>query len=535
MSFSQVITFYLNINLLVIVAYLGLWIFEKVFKIFGATFQPKAFLQIHYQMIVILLICANGQWFFPQTEWFQAPVKIWSAASFDSATQNFSSIAHQGYFALSSAPRGQNVDTETFSKVWMVTCLLLICLGLLSFFYQVWQLWYLQKHSFVLKKIGSISIRLSEKTGIPFSFYLPGTTCVMLPQSMIMQPKEMRVALLHELQHHRQKDTLWVYLILLLNLFCFANPFMRLWGKWISEIQEFACDEALVDHKKVSSLVYASCLLQVAQTTLEQPATPACATGFVCLFQQNILKRRIENMFSQKKTQTKRSMRALVLVIMASLLTTVSYASKGFIQDRRVAMNEALEYGKRAQEGSAFPIVVNERVLKQLNRYIGTPEGREFMRKSLIRMETYKEMVSDKLSEYGTPMELMAIPLVESGYQNLSPSYNKVKAAGLWQFIASTARIYGLRVDDQVDERMQPELLTDAAMRYLLSNRLRFKDWQLSILAFNIGESAVQKGIDQVGSKNAWDLIENGIENDRDYLPKVMAAIIIMKNPGLVN
>ena len=534
MNLSQIVTFYLNMNLLVAAVYCGLWIVESGLKKWGLSLPHKINLQLHYQIILILFICAFGQLLLPQAEFYQAPVKIWSAIPYQSSVNPLSNHEDKGYLTISSAQTMQTMDTETLTLVWTVICGVLLFLGVCHLMLQIWQLHKLKQKSFLIRKIGRVNIRISEQAQIPFSFYL-GSAFVVLPASMMTKPRQMRLAVMHELQHHRQKDTVWIYLILGLNLFCFANPFIRLWSRWISEVQEFACDEALVDHKKVSSLAYASCLLEVAQTTRERVATPACATGFICLFQQNILKRRIENMFSQTKPKTKRSMRALILVIMASLLTTVSYASKGFIQDRRVTMSEALEYGKRAQDGSAFPIVVNERVLKQLNRYIGTPEGREFMRKSLVRMENYKEMVRDKLSEYGTPVELMAIPLVESGYQNLAPQYNKVKAAGLWQFIASTARIYGLRVDQQVDERMQPEILTDAAMRYLLSNRLRFKDWQLSVLAYNVGESAVQKGIDKLGSKNPWDLIENGIENDTDYLPRVMAAIIIMKNPGLVN
>jgi len=102
-------------------------------------------------------------------------------------------------------------------------------------------------------------------------------------------------------------------------------------------------------------------------------------------------------------------------------------------------------------------------------------------------------------------------------------------------FIKSTARNYGLQVDDQVDERLNVDLLTDAAMRYLQSNYLRFKDWHLSALSYNIGENAVQEAIRRSGSKDAWVLIRNGYENDRNYLPKLMAAILIMKNPESLN
>jgi membrane-bound lytic murein transglycosylase D len=129
----------------------------------------------------------------------------------------------------------------------------------------------------------------------------------------------------------------------------------------------------------------------------------------------------------------------------------------------------------------------------------------------------------------------MAVPIIESGYQNLTEQSNQsMKAAGIWQFIPQTARNYGLRVDSKTDERLDVSLLTDAAMRYLQSNNLRFKDWQLSALSYNMGEDAVQKAMSALGSRDAWELIRNGYEGDKDYLPKLMAAILVMRNPDSV-
>jgi len=213
-----------------------------------------------------------------------------------------------------------------------------------------------------------------------------------------------------------------------------------------------------------------------------------------------------------------------------------AFASKSLVQDRRVNLEQAKTMAIRAQSESGFPVVVNDLVLKQLNRYIGTPEGREFMRDSLVRMENYKSTISGYLQKYNVPIEIMAVPIIESGYQNLTQgqSNTSMKAAGLWQFIPTTARNYGLHVDDQKDERLDIALNTDAALRYLLSNNLRFKDWQLSMLSYNMGENAVQKGIDVLKTRDAWTLIRNGYEGDKDYLAKLMAAILIMRNPESV-
>lgn len=150
-------------------------------------------------------------------------------------------------------------------------------------------------------------------------------------------------------------------------------------------------------------------------------------------------------------------------------------------------------------------------------------------------MENYKSMVLQKINQYNLPEELLAIPIVESGYQNLTQKQSAGFGAGLWQFIPSTARVFGLRVDNQVDQRLNEEMLTDVGMRYLGSNFLRFKDWQLAALAYNAGESAVQSWIEKAGTRNAWSLIRQGYENDQDYLARVMAAILILRNPEMVD
>ncbi len=88
--------------------------------------------------------------------------------------------------------------------------------------------------------------------------------------------------------------------------------------------------------------------------------------------------------------------------------------------------------------------------------------------------------------------------------------------------------------DAGVDERLNPRLLTDAAMRYLFSNDLLFNDWQLAIAAYNVGERGLEDAIEREHTRDVWTLIRKGVENDNDYLARVMAAILIMKNPDSV-
>lgn len=238
----------------------------------------------------------------------------------------------------------------------------------------------------------------------------------------------------------------------------------------------------------------------------------------------------------QGKTKNSKLRTWIICVGMAALMVATAYASNSLVQDRRVSLAQAQEMAFKVKQDSTFPVGVNELVVAQLNKYLGTPEGRDFMRSSLARMETYRSTVEKKLREYHMPSELIAVPLIESGYQNLSAERNpSSNAAGIWQFIASTARSFNMIVDKEKDQRLDVAMETDAAMRYLLMNKLRFNDWQLSAMAFNMGERSLQAAIDKTGSRDAWTVIRAGHENDKNYLPKLMAAILIMKNPSSLN
>lgn len=226
-----------------------------------------------------------------------------------------------------------------------------------------------------------------------------------------------------------------------------------------------------------------------------------------------------------------------LVAFLLSSMASFAFGTGNFVGSRSMSMDEVKKLALDVGEEGEFPIIVNELVLEQLNRYIGTVQGKEAMKKALRRMETYRFLIEGKLKNYNLPFELLAVPIIESAYQNLPESQNPLFAAGLWQFIRATARNYGLRIDRalELDERLDPELATDAAARYLLANQLRFKDWHLAVLAYNMGENNVQKAINKVGSRNAWDLITAGYEGDKNYLAKLIAAILIMKNPALVD
>ncbi|MGE0526317.1 MAG: transglycosylase SLT domain-containing protein [Bdellovibrionales bacterium] len=518
---------YLTLNLLVVVGFFTVW----GTRLWARGIFSRQELRLHYLILIFCFVAAGLQVGIPRPRGFEPVVKIWSAptlADYDRAQSHTTSV-HANIFKAPVFPHTS--DYVLWFVFGAVGGSLLVSAGILLS--DVLRLRRIQHEAFALRRIGRVRIYISERVAIPFSYRCGRFAWVVLPMDLLARPADLKICIQHELQHHRQRDTLWAYLVYALRALCVLNPCVHIWSSWISEAQEFACDEAMVDRKKVQPQVYARCLVEVAQSALKTNTHPVCATGLMLGRERHLLKRRIMNMFARKTTPS-RWLAPAVAASASIMLAVTAYAGKGLLQDRRITHEQALEMAKVAQKESEFPVVVNADVVTQLNRFLGTPEGRQFLRDSLRRMREYQAMVESKLGEYRAPMELMAIPLVESGYLNHGPKENPVRAAGLWQFIASTARHFGLRVNNEIDQRLDVELSTDAAIRYLLINKLRFQDWQLSLLAYNIGESRVQEFILKTGSRDAWALIRAGAEGDKDYLAKVMAAILILKNPDAV-
>ena len=127
------------------------------------------------------------------------------------------------------------------------------------------------------------------------------------------------------------------------------------------------------------------------------------------------------------------------------------------------------------------------------------------------------------------PYELEFLPVIESALRPTATS--PVGAAGLWQFMPSTGKHYGLQINTLVDERRDPVKSTDAACRYLRDLYNRFGDWSLAIAGYNCGEGAVQRAIARAGGKEGktfWDIYNYLPKETRGYVPAFIGATYIM-------
>src|SRR5690606_34255177 len=105
---------------------------------------------------------------------------------------------------------------------------------------------------------------------------------------------------------------------------------------------------------------------------------------------------------------------------------------------------------------------------------------------------------------FGLPKDLVWLSLIESGHNPLASS--PAGAAGLWQFIPSSGRMYGLTVDRWVDERLDPRRSTRAAARFLSDLYQRFGSWELAMAAYNMGHAGLLRSVRKYNTNDFWRL-----------------------------
>lgn len=176
-----------------------------------------------------------------------------------------------------------------------------------------------------------------------------------------------------------------------------------------------------------------------------------------------------------------------------------------------------------------YPVVINNDVIKWI-QYFQT-RGRKSFVTWLRRAEDFIPKTVAVLEKHGLPRDLVYISMIESGFNNRALSI--ARAAGPWQFMRATGRIYGLKLNDYVDERRDPEKATVAAAKYLTYLYSMFGDWHLAAASYNAGEGRVSRAMRGRSKKDFFSLSEaKKLPNEtRNYVPKLIASMIISKNP----
>jgi membrane-bound lytic murein transglycosylase D len=176
-----------------------------------------------------------------------------------------------------------------------------------------------------------------------------------------------------------------------------------------------------------------------------------------------------------------------------------------------------------------IPITLNDHVQAEIKRLTG-PEKKFFI-SSLERSSKYRPFIVEELKKAGLPEEISWLPLIESGYKLRALS--SARALGLWQFIPSTGHKFGLSRNYYIDERMDPEKATRAAIAYLKELHKLFGDWTTALAAYNCGEYRVLKTIRRQKINyldNFWDLYQSLPRETARYVPRFLATVHIVNN-----
>ena len=182
---------------------------------------------------------------------------------------------------------------------------------------------------------------------------------------------------------------------------------------------------------------------------------------------------------------------------------------------------------------SELPLVMNADVQRRINYFTKNRRGIATIRISLGRGSAYRPMIERILEEEEVPAEMYYLAMAESGFRPKARSH--AYATGMWQFISSRGKQYGLRQDRYQDLRYDPEAATRAAAKHLKDLHIEFKDWYLAMAAYNSGPNRVRSAIRRTGSRDYWTLVRRRAlpRETRSYVPIILAMTYVGQNLDL--
>jgi membrane-bound lytic murein transglycosylase D len=183
---------------------------------------------------------------------------------------------------------------------------------------------------------------------------------------------------------------------------------------------------------------------------------------------------------------------------------------------------------EQAKKNVNFTFTLNPLIQQFINYYQG--RNRSTMENGLRRSGQYMKLARKIFAEEGVPVDITWLGQVESAWKPKAVSW--AAASGLWQFIPSTGRMYGLRQNAYIDERNSFEQATRASARHLRDLAKRYNgNWELAMAAYNTGAGNIDRAISRAGSANFWMIYPYIAQETRNYVPNILAVILIAKNP----
>ena len=198
-------------------------------------------------------------------------------------------------------------------------------------------------------------------------------------------------------------------------------------------------------------------------------------------------------------------------------------------EDQKQVSDTQLATLEEAKNSLDFNITINPLIQQYINYYQGSV-GRRTMEAGLRRSGRFMKIAREIFRREGVPEDITWLGQVESAWSPKARSW--AAASGLWQFVGGTGAQYGLRQTAWVDERNGIEKPTAASARYLKDLARRYNgDWLLAMAAYNTGALNVDRGISRAGVANYWQIYPYIAQETRNYVPNILAVILIAKNP----
>jgi len=206
--------------------------------------------------------------------------------------------------------------------------------------------------------------------------------------------------------------------------------------------------------------------------------------------------------------------------MLESLLDTLQLSPRDSIFLHRLSNKRGVVY--------EVPMVWNDRVRRALMFYMRTRNG--FFDRWLHRAGYYLPMMTQMFADSGLPRDLAYLPIIESGFN--PHAYSRAHAAGIWQFIPSTGKTYGMRQNYWIDERRDAIKSTEGAIKYLRKLYRDFGDWHIALASYNCGENGMARAIRRAdGLHDYWQL--QLPKETMNYIPLFLASVLIAKNPDV--
>jgi len=197
-------------------------------------------------------------------------------------------------------------------------------------------------------------------------------------------------------------------------------------------------------------------------------------------------------------------------------------------EDESRVSGEDLAALEQSKQNVNFGFTLNPLIQGYINYYQG--RGRSTMENGLRRSGQFMKLARKIFAEEGVPLDVTWLGQVESAWKPKALSW--ASASGLWQFVPATGRTYQLRQTAYIDERNSYEQATRASARYLKDLSKRYNgNWELAMAAYNTGAGNVDRAIARAGTANFWMIYPYIAQETRNYVPNILAVILIAKNP----